>query len=182
MRQKRSYKVAFCGILTALAMILGYLEHLVPFAIGIYGIKLGLANLSVLILLYLTDVKTALIVHILRIFLSGLLFGNPFSLIYSAAGGLFSFLIMVILKRMGWFSPVGISVIGGVSHNVAQLIAAIFLVSELKLAFYLPVLLISGALAGFLIGLCSLPLIHHRGLKKLLKTDKESPSNKVKKI
>ena len=98
-RLTKSQTVAFCGIAVALSMLLGYLEHLIPFSVGIYGIKLGLANLSVLCLLYLVDVKYALIVHVLRIALCGLLFGNAFSVIYSFAGGLFSFAVMVLLKK-----------------------------------------------------------------------------------
>ncbi len=181
MNQNRIHKIAFCGILTALSLCLGYLEHLIPFSVGIYGIKLGLANLSVLILLYLADLKTAFAVHITRILLSGLLFGNAFALIYSASGGLFSFAVMALLRKSKSFSPVGVSIVGGVSHNIAQLSAAIFLVEELRIAFYLPVLLISGALAGFLVGLCSLPLIHHPALQKSFSIPQKSPSEKGKK-
>lgn len=160
-----SHSVAFCGVVCALAILLGYLEHLIPFSVGIYGIKLGLANLSVLVLLYLTDVKHALTVHILRIALCGILFGNVFSIIYSFAGGLFSFLIMALLKKWGKFSPIGISVAGGVAHNIAQLVAAIFMVNELRIALYLPILLISGALAGLLVGVCCTVLLRNHALK-----------------
>ena len=160
-----SHSVAFCGVVCALAMLLGYLEHLIPFSVGIYGIKLGLANLSVLVLLYLTDVKHALTVHVLRIALCGILFGNVFSVIYSFAGGLFSFLVMALLKRWGKFSPIGISIAGGVSHNIAQLVAAIFMVNELRIALYLPILLIAGALAGLLVGVCCTVLLRNRALK-----------------
>ncbi len=162
----KSKTVAFCGVVTALAILLGYLEHLIPFSIGIYGIKLGLANLSVLCLLYLTDVKHALAVHVLRISLCGILFGNAFSIIYSFAGGLFSFLIMVLLKRWGKFSPVGISICGGVCHNIAQLAAAVVLVDELRIALYFPILLLSGALAGLLVGLCCAALLRNRALRQ----------------
>lgn len=164
-RASISQSVAFCGVICALAMLLGYLEHLIPFSIGIYGIKLGLANLSVLVLLYLTDTKHALTVHVLRIALCGILFGNAFSIIYSFAGGLFSFLIMVLLKKWGKFSPVGISIAGGVAHNIAQLAAAIFMVDELRIALYLPVLLIAGTLAGLVVGLCCTMVLRNRALK-----------------
>ena len=152
---KITNKIAICGMMTALAMVLGYVEHLIPFSIGIYGIKLGLANLAALIMLYLTDTKTAFAIHATRIILCGILFGNVFSLIYSISGGVFSFLVMAILKRTKLLSPVGISIVGGICHNIAQLAAAIFMVDELKIAFYLPVLIISGALAGALVGVCS---------------------------
>ena len=165
MKQK-TRKIAFCGIMTALAMVLGYLEHLIPFSVGIYGIKLGLANLSVICLLYLTDTKSALAVHTVRIFATGILFGNGVSLIYSVAGGFVSFITMTLLKKWGKFAPVGISICGGVSHNLAQLLAAIFLVDQLRIAFYLPVLVLSGTVAGLLVGLCSLPIIQNRGLQR----------------
>lgn len=166
MKQSPVKQVAFCGVATAFAIILGYLEHLIPFSIGVYGIKLGLANLAVLALLYLTDLPKALTVHLLRIVLCGLLFGNIFSLIYSAAGGIVSFFVMALLKKWGKLSPVGISICGGVSHNLAQLTAAVFMVNQLRIAFYLPVLLLSGALAGTLVGLCCSLLLRNRGLRR----------------
>lgn len=164
-QENQVQKVAFCGIMTAFALVLGYLEFLIPFHVGIYGIKLGLANLAILSLLYLTDTKSALTVHAIRIFACGILFGNGVSMIYSAAGGFVSFVTMALLKKAGRFSPVGISICGGVTHNVAQLIAAIFMVNELKIAFYLPVLLITGCIAGTLVGICSLPIIRNKHLK-----------------
>ena len=165
-QRSRAAKVALCGVMTALAIVLGYLEHLIPFSVGIYGMKLGLANLSVLVLLYLTDVKSALAVHAVRIFTCGLLFGNGVSMIYSAAGGFFSFAVMALLKRTKLFSPVGISICGGLAHNVAQLVAAILLVDQLRVAFYLPVLLLCGTLAGFLVGLCTVMLLKSPLLKR----------------
>ncbi|MBE6547237.1 MAG: Gx transporter family protein [Ruminococcaceae bacterium] len=152
--------------MAAFAIVLGYLEHLIPLPIGIYGIKLGLANLAILSLLYLTDIKSALAVHLLRIAICGILFGNMFSFIYSLAGGLFSFLVMALLKRWDRLSPVGVSICGGVAHNMAQLIAAVCLVDQLKLAFYLPVLLLAGTLAGFAVGSCSLAVIQTMKKKK----------------
>ena len=167
---QKTRRIAFCGIMTALAMVLGYLEHLVPFSIGIYGVKLGLANLSVLCLLYLTDLKSALAVHAVRIFATGILFGNGVSLIYSAAGGFVSFFVMALLKRWGKFSAIGISVCGGASHNLAQLVAAIFLVDQLRIVFYLPVLMLSGVIAGLVVGLCSLPILRNRALQNWCKS------------
>lgn len=163
-RNTPASRVAFCGVITALSIVLGYVEYLIPFSVGIYGIKLGLANLSVLILLYLTDTKSAFLVHLARILLCGMLFGNGVSILYSLAGGFVSFLCMALLKQWNRLSVVGISICGGVAHNLAQLGAAILLVDELRIAFYLPVLLIAGTLAGFLVGLCSLSVI--RAVKK----------------
>ena len=158
-RNTPASRVAFCGMMTAFAIVLGYVEYQIPFTVGIYGIKLGLANLSILALLYLTDTKSAFLVHLARILLCGLLFGNGVSILYSLCGGLFSFLCMALLKRWSALGTVGISICGGVTHNVAQLAAAILLVEELRIVLYLPVLLIAGTLAGLLVGLCSLPVI-----------------------
>ncbi len=158
--------MAFCGIMTAFAIVLGYLEHLIPFSVGIYGIKLGLANLAILSLLYLADIKSALTVHVIRILLCGILFGNGVSLIYSAAGGLASFVCMVLLKKSRKFSAVGVSIAGGITHNLFQLGAAILLVENLRIALYLPVLLITGSLTGLLIGLFSLPVIRNKELQR----------------
>lgn len=164
MMKRPAHNIALCGVMTALAMVLGYLEHLIPFSVGIYGVKLGLANLSVLILLYLTDFKSALAVHLIRIFATGLLFGNGVSLIYSAAGGLTSFAVMALLVRWGRFGTVGVSICGGVSHNLAQLAAAVCLLGQIRIAVYLPVLLLCGVLAGLFVGTCALPVLrlYHR--------------------
>lgn len=170
MKHSVGKQVAFGGVITAFAIVLGYLEHLIPFSIGIYGVKLGLANLAVLALLYLTDVKTAMTVHLLRILLCGLLFGNLVSFLYSAAGGLVSFLLMVWLKKRSRFGPVGISICGGVAHNLAQLAVAVWLVKELKIALYLPVLLFFGTLAGTLVGICCTLLCRHTGLRRLCRS------------
>ena len=155
MKHQKNINVAFCGVMAALAISLGYLEALIPFSIGIYGIKLGLANLAILILLYLTDTKSALAVHLIRILICGMLFGNAVAFLYSFVGGILSFAVMAILKKSEKFSPIGISICGGVVHNMAQMGVAILLVDEVKIAFYLPVLMISGCIAGTLIGILS---------------------------
>ena len=163
MKEQKSYSVAFCGVMAALAISLGYLECLIPFSVGIYGIKLGLANLAILALLYLTDTKYALAVHLIRIITCGILFGNAVAFAYSAVGGIISFAAMAMLKKSEKLSPVGVSIIGGVVHNIAQIIVAIILVDELKIAFYLPVLLISGTIAGAIVGVIT------QGVVKTLK-------------
>ena len=153
-RSARTRRVALCGVLCALALVFGYIEHLLPLPIGIPGVKLGLANLVTLLLLYLTDAKTAFSVNLIRILLSGLLFGSAVSLSYSLAGGLLAFFAMLLIKKLGCFSIVGVSVCGGIAHNVGQMAVAAFLVSELRILLYLPILLIAGTLTGFLLGLC----------------------------
>ncbi|MBP3877633.1 MAG: Gx transporter family protein [Lachnospiraceae bacterium] len=152
--------VALCGMLTALAMLFSYVETLIPLNFGIPGIKLGLANLVVLTGLYYLKPQQVLAVSLARILLTGFLFGNGMSILYSLAGGLLSFLVMRLLMRTGEFSPAGVSIAGGVAHNAGQLIVAGLVVHTAKLVYYMPVLTVSGALTGFLMGLLSIRVLH----------------------
>ena len=146
-------KVAYAGMLVALAMIFSYVEALIPINFGIPGIKLGLANLVVLSGLYRMKPGEIFLVSIARILLVGFLFGNGMSIIYSLAGGTLSFLIMFILIRTEGFSPAGVSVAGGVSHNIGQILVAAAVLQSAKLFYYLPVLILSGVITGFLMGI-----------------------------
>lgn len=146
-------RVARAGILVALAFIFSYVELMIPFSIGIPGVKLGLANLVVLSCLFLLPEPEVLAILIARIFLAGFLFGNLASIVYALAGGILSFLIMIFFKKIDHLSMVGISILGGVFHNIGQLIVAVLVVSNPNLFLYLPVLLIAGALSGALIGM-----------------------------
>lgn len=148
-------KVAYLGMFTALAVICGYIEALIPFNFGIPGMKLGLANIITLISLYFFGKKESLTILILRIIIIGLLFGNVYGIIYSLCGGILSFIIMCLGKRINCFSMVGVSILGGVFHNIGQLLFACLTVSDIRIAFYLPVLIISGAITGLLIGIVS---------------------------
>ncbi|MCD8012454.1 MAG: Gx transporter family protein [Lachnospiraceae bacterium] len=148
-------KVAYLGMFTALAMILSYVESLFPAFYGIPGVKLGLANSMSLVILYLIGVPGAFAVSTVRVVLSGFLFGNLFSIAYSMAGALLSMTVMAVMKKSRHFSIVGISMLGGISHNAGQLIVAILLVENLNLLYYFPVLLLSGLLTGLVIGLLS---------------------------
>ena len=159
MKLSKSNKTAIFGLMVALAFTLSYLESLIPFSIGIPGIKLGLANLVVVIMLYLTDEKTALPIAVIRIVLAGLTFGNTYSLLYSLCGGLLSFAVMCILKRTK-LSVIGVSISGGVSHNIGQIIVAAIVMGTTKIAYYLPVLLIAGLITGALIGTAAMPVIN----------------------
>lgn len=152
-RNSKARRVALYGMLTALAFILSYVESLVPVTLGIPGVKLGLANLVVVIALYTLDLKGAFIISVVRIVLSGLTFGGLFSMLYSLAGGLFSFAVMAILSRKKLFGTVGVSVCGGVAHNIGQLLVAMAVLETESVWYYFPVLLISGSVAGVLIGL-----------------------------
>lgn len=146
-------RVAYFGVFTALALIFSYVESLVPINFGIPGIKLGLANLIIIIALYKMSIKEAYILSVVRVVLAGFIFGNLFSIIYSMAGGLLSLTVMTLLKQSEKFSIFGISMAGGVFHNVGQLIVAMIVLESLNIAYYMPVLLLSGLITGLLIGL-----------------------------
>lgn len=145
--------VAYLGVFLALAMILSYVEAILPFAIGIPGVKLGLSNLVTVLMLYLIGWREALCVSVLRIVLTGILFGNLVSICYGLAGGLLSFVLMFILIRINRFHVVTVSICGGIIHNMGQLIVAGFLVSSYHVIYYMPVLLIAGFVTGALIGI-----------------------------
>nr|WP_288553093.1 Gx transporter family protein [uncultured Mediterraneibacter sp.] len=148
-------KGAVFGVFTSLALILSYVELLIPINFGIPGMKLGLANLLVVILLYKGCPRDALLLSVIRILLSGLIFGNMFSIFYSLGGGLLSLAVMVFLKKTGQFTVAGISIGGGASHNVGQLLVAMFVVQTYQVGYYLPVLLIAGVITGAVIGILS---------------------------
>ena len=142
-------KYALGGMLTALCLILAYVESRIPFYFGIPGVKLGLTNLVVVFALYTYGFG---IINVMRILISGFMFGNPFSIVYSLAGGILSLLVMAALKRSRIFGITGVSIAGGVAHNIGQLVVAALAVESYNVFFYMPVLLISGAVTGFLIG------------------------------
>lgn len=146
-------KTAYLGLFAAMAIIFGYVESLIPFFTGIPGIKLGLANLAVLFILIKYSWKEAALVSIVRIFVIGFLFGNLFSILYSLAGAALSLMIMTLMKKKTDFSIVGISITGGVSHNIGQLIIAVLIVENTSLLYYAPALLISGVATGLVIGI-----------------------------
>ena len=145
--------VALMAMMIALAMIFSYVETMIPINFGIPGVKLGLANLVIVAAIYLFGGKQAFLISIVRIFLSGFMFGNLASIMYSLAGGLLSLAVMLLLKKTDKLSILAVSVMGGICHNIGQLIVAMLVVENLKLIFYVPVLLISGFLTGLLIGI-----------------------------
>ena len=146
-------KLVTLGFLLSVALILSYIESLIPFGFGIPGIKLGLANLAVLLCLYCLGAKEAVVLNITRILLAGFLFGNLYSILYSLAGGLLSFLVMWLVKRMNFWTIAGVSVLGGVSHNLGQILIAAFVVETVGVFYYIPYLLLAGVLTGWLLGL-----------------------------
>lgn len=151
-KENKVKKTAFCGLVLALALIAGYAESLIPVTAAIPGIKLGAANSVVLILLYMAGVKAAFIVNVTRVILSGFLFGSMSSILYSLSGAVFSLLIMTVLKKTDRFSISGVSMAGGVAHNIGQLSVAALVLETTAVWYYLPVLVLSGSGTGFLIG------------------------------
>ena len=144
---------AYFGMFLALSLIFSYVETLIPISFGIPGIKLGLANIVTVTALYYAGTKEAFVLAILRNILTGFLFGNLFAIFYSIAGSCFSILIMHLLKKRGSFSVIGVSIAGGVFHNIGQLLVAMLVVESLSISYYMPVLLTAGILTGAVIGL-----------------------------
>ena len=152
-------RIAYLGLFTAGAVLIGYIESLFPLFMGIPGIKPGLANLAVLLLLSRSSLKEAASVSIVRILIIGAMFGNLFSIIYSLSGAVMSLAVMTLLLRKTNFSLLGVSAAGGVTHNLAQLTAAILLVKIPSagagipvLLYYAPALIIAGVVTGLLVG------------------------------
>ena len=148
----RNKKLANMAMLVALAMIFSYVESLIPINFGVPGMKLGVANL----------------VTVLRVLLTGFLFGNGMSIIYSLAGAVVSLLAMVLVKKMDGISIVGVSITGGVFHNIGQILVAMAVVENLKLIYYLPVLLVAGTVTGFVIGIVAgkiLPVVKKEAVR-----------------
>lgn len=141
--------------------MLSYVEALIPLAPGIPGVKLGLANLAVVLCLYGYGGQAALMVNVARVLLSSFLFGNMYVVLYSLAGALVSFAAMILAKRWGHYSPVGVSVWGGVCHNIGQLIVAMAAVRTVQVGYYLPWLMAAGCLTGIVIGFLSMEVMKH---------------------
>lgn len=161
-------RIALTGLLAALALIFSYVEVLFPFNAGVPGIKLGLANLVPLVIMYRLDARYAFAANLIRVLLAGLLFSGLFAALYSLAGSCFSFLVMYLLKKTDRFSIIGVSMAGGVFHNLGQLAVAILLVSGPQLIHYMPVLILSGMAAGIIVGIGAFILIQRLPAKLFL--------------
>lgn len=146
-------KVSLYGILVSLAFIASYIEVLIPFNFHIPGMKLGLANIAVLVALYTGGAQAGLTVSIIRIILVGLTFGNPYSAIYGLSGGVLSLAVMILLKRTDFFGMMGVSMAGGVAHNIGQLLCAMILLKLPAVFTYLSYLILVGTITGALIGI-----------------------------
>ena len=151
---------AFLGLCTALALILAYVEVLMPpLFVAVPGIKMGLPNIIIIFLLYRRGAKAAILTSLLRMILVTMLFGNGMSFFYSLAGGILSMLVMILLRKLNIFSTVGVSVAGGVMHNVGQILMAMLLLETTELIYYLIILTITGSIAGVFIGFCGAAMI-----------------------
>lgn len=158
--------IAYLGLLLTLALILSYVESLIPIFVSVPGVKLGLANLVVLICLYAYPSKYAFLISGMRVILAGLLFGSMFSILYSLSGAFFSLMIMLLAKKVFKLGILGVSVLGGVFHNIGQLVVAILVVSNYRISYLLPYLLLSGVLTGAIIGFVANSIVPY--LKKHL--------------
>ena len=161
--QSQTKKTAVLGLFIALSLIFSYIESVIPIPLVVPGAKLGLPNTLILLVLYSYGAREAMLVNGARILLSGFMFGNMFSIIYSFAGALVSFGVMFFAKRMKLFPIKAVSVLGGVFHNVGQILVAAFLVSGISVMTYLPVLLVSGVLTGLCNGILA-EMIYKRGI------------------
>ena len=154
-RKSVAKTIAHIALLSSLALIFSYVEAIIPYNPAIPGIKLGIANVVTVIALYKFGWKDAACVSVLRIVLAGLLFNGVFGMLYSLAGATVSFIGMLILKKTKLFSVVGVSMAGGVFHNLGQLLVAAALIEDLRIFFYFPVLLFSGIISGIAIGVAA---------------------------
>jgi len=151
--RKSARHVALYGMLIALAFIFSYIEALFPMPVPVPGIKLGLANLVNVTGLYTVGVAGTIAVGLVRIVLVGFTFGNTFSMIYGLAGGALSLTVMTLMKKSGWFGTIGVSVAGGIFHNIGQLLIAAFVTRTMGVFSYFPVLAVAGVITGAVIGI-----------------------------
>lgn len=161
----KNKRLALLSMCACLAMILSFVESRIPPLTAIPGIKMGLANIAVMFALYKMGTKEAAVVSAIRMILVALLFGSFVSFLYSLAGAVLSFAVMLVLRRIGLFSEVGVSVAGGVCHNIGQIVMACILLETNVIVYYLPFLLLSGTVAGVLIGAVSAVLIKRIRIK-----------------
>jgi heptaprenyl diphosphate synthase len=163
----KTKKVAFLGMCIALSMILSFVESQIPPLAAVPGVKMGLPNIVMVFMLYKVGAKDTAIVSILRVILVGILFGTPLSMIYSLVGATLSLIGMILLKKTNLFAPVTVSVAGGILHNIGQIATACIVMETAQIAYYLPVLLISGTIAGILIGLTAAMILKRLDKMKL---------------
>ena len=152
--RRHTKKLTLLGLLTAIALILSYVEAMLPpIFVAVPGIKMGLPNIAIIFVLYRFGLKEATAVSLVRLAAVALLFGNAMTLIYSLAGAVLSLTLMSLLKRSNLFSMIGVSIVGGVSHNLGQILVAMWLMETVEIGYYMIILTVTGTIAGILIGL-----------------------------
>ena len=156
----KTKKIAVLALAIALAMILSVVESQIPAFVAIPGVKIGLANIAVVFVLYKLGWKEAVLISLVRVFMVSVLFGTAVSLFYSVAGAVLSLTGMVLLRKTGLFSTVAVSVTGGVLHNVGQILMACLLLETTVIVYYLPFLILSGVIAGVVIGVVSAIMVN----------------------
>ncbi len=161
----KASKLTLLALSVSLAMILSFIESQIPTFVPIPGVKIGLANIAVVFALYKMDWKNAAIVSLVRVLLIGILFGNAVSLAYSAAGAVLSLIFMIVLKKTDLFSHIAVSVVGGVVHNLGQIGMACILMGTDILRYYAPFLVLSGTIAGIVIGIVAAILVKRINIK-----------------
>lgn len=165
--RNKTRRIALLGVLTSVALVLSYLESMLPpISTAVPGIKMGLPNIIIIFLLYKFGLKEAVTVSLIRVFIVALLFGNVMTLAYSVAGAVLSLGLMTLFKKLDFFSQVGVSIIGGISHNLGQILVAIFLFDTIQIGYYMIILSITGTIAGVVIGIISSILV--KNLEKLV--------------
>ncbi len=161
----KTKKLATLAVTVAVAMILSFVESRIPAFVAIPGIKVGLANIAIIFALYKLGWREAITVSIVRVFLVALLFGSVVSLAYSVAGAILSLSLMILLRKLGIFTEVAVSVVGGITHNIGQILVAFLLLETNVVFYYLPFLLVSGVIAGVAVGIASALLIKRIKIK-----------------
>ncbi len=164
--KNKTKRLATLALLVAVGMLLSFIESRIPPIVAVPGVKLGLANVATLFALYSLSAKDAAIVSVLRVSLSSLLFGNVSSFLYALGGALLSLLVMLLLKKIKLFTPIAVSAVGGIAHNIAQIGVAFLMLRTDVVLYYLAPLLLSGVITGTVIGIIGGILIN-----KLSKTD-----------
>lgn len=154
--KKHIRKTAVLSILTTVALVLSYVEAILPpIWAAVPGIKIGLPNIIIIFILYKTGLKDAITVSAIRLFLVALLFGNAMTLLYSAAGAALSIALMTVCKKLNLFSMVGVSIVGGVAHNLGQILVAMAIFETSQIGYYMLVLAVTGTLAGVFVGVAA---------------------------
>ncbi len=148
----KTKQITELGVLLAISLVLSYLESLLPTMIAVPGVKLGLANIITMLLLYHTKFRQTFLFMIIRVILAGLLFSGISGIIYSFVGGLLCICTMSIIKRFPFFSIMGVSMTGAICHNIGQIIVALFVVENIHMLYYLPILCVSGTISGLIVG------------------------------